>query len=268
MLLTIGLGLATAGWACTYVVSIKLLTPASLKPADRIYFASSVVGILHALYTGFTASWLLFTGALPLWEGFGVASPEWERCVMISFGYFAYDAVLIAACPTMHGRGLMLLHHFLGLSMHFCPVCVYRQFAAISCVGYLAELSTPFVNARWMLKEAGGGSGTRVYLWNGVAILVSFFLCRIVAGLVYLYQIFVLVPRLAPPSLSDLGVFGRLVPPGALLFYGMNVYWMSKIVQGAAKLLVPPSRPAAKQASAEEPLSKAQGVRLLGADRS
>lgn len=181
---------------------------------------------------------------------------------MISFGYFAYDAVLIACCPTMPGRGMMLLHHFLGLSMHFLPVCVYQKFAAVSCVGYLAELSTPFVNARWMLKEAGGGSGTSIYLYNGVAILVSFFLCRVVVGLVYLYQIFILVPRLAPPSLSDLGpIFGQLVPPGALLFYAMNLYWMSKIVHGAVKLLAPPPRPDAKGGAAGEPLAAAQVAR-------
>jgi hypothetical protein len=35
---------------------------------------------------------------------------------------------------------------------------------------YTAELSTPFTNGRWMLKEAGGGTATTVYLLNGVLV--------------------------------------------------------------------------------------------------
>jgi len=144
----------------------------------------------------------------------------------------------------------MLLHHVLGLTLHFAPVCIYRKFAAISCVGYLCEFSTPFVNARWMLKEAGGGTGTRLYLCNGLAIVFSFFLFRIVGGLGYLYQIFYLVPKLAPPSLSDLGLLGHIMPLGVLTFYALNLFWMSKILSGAYKLLAKP--PNTKRAR-EEP---------------
>jgi len=230
-------------WTFGYAVSLKFLTPSALtKCADRSYWASCVVGIVHALYTGLSAARLLYTGELPAWHSFGAPSPAWERVVAVSFGYFAYDFCLVLSDPKMPGRAEMLLHHLLGLTMHFSPVCIYQNFAAISCVGYLCELSTPFVNARWMLKEAGGGSGTRLYAMNGVAIVISFFACRVVGGLAYLYQIFVLVPRYAPPALSDLGLVGKMAPAGALVFYALNLYWMYKILAGAIKLFFPTQR--------------------------
>jgi len=242
---------ATLGWASLFVASVKFVTPRSLSKPDRVYFASSVVGIAHALYTGMSAAHLLLSGELPMWEAFGEPSPAWERVVTISFGYFAYDALLLLCFPSMPGQAEALLHHFLGLTMHFAPVCIYQKFAALSCMGYICELSTPFVNARWMLKEAGGGSGTRLYLFNGIAIVLSFFVFRVVGLLACLYQIFVLVPRHAPPSFSDLGPLGPyLVPLGGLVFYALNLFWFYKIITGALKLLAPAKRSKAKGATA------------------
>ena len=245
------------GWACLFFASIKFLTPRSLsKQKDRVYYASSAVGIVHALYTGLSAVYLLGSGELPMWDRFGESSPAWERVVAISFGYFVYDAALVLLSPSMPGRAEILLHHFLGLTMHFTPVCVYQKFAALSCVGYVCELSSPFVNARWMLKEAGGGSGTTLYLLNGLAIVLSFLVFRVIGLLVCLYQIFVLVPRHASPSFADLGPLCQyLVPAGALVFYALNLFWFFKIISGALKLLAPAKRGAKRRmgAAADQP---------------
>ena len=124
-------------------------------------------------------------------------------------------------------------------------------------MGYLCELSTPFVNARWILKEVGGGSGTLAYALNGIAMIVAFATFRVVAGLAYLYQIFVLVPRLGP-ALSELGVLGNFIQPGAILFYTLNLYWMYKILAGAIKLFFPKrDKDGAAKAAAREASSNA-----------
>ena len=124
-----GVALATAGWAALFVATLKV-SPRSLNQANRIYFASCIIGTAHAIFTGSVAVWLLMSGKLPAWHGFEHPSAEWEGAIIISFGYFAYDAILIILSPTMPGRFEMLLHHFLGLTMHFSPVCIYQKFAA------------------------------------------------------------------------------------------------------------------------------------------
>jgi len=233
-----GLGASSVLWGSLYAASLRFLTPSSLKKRDdRVYWASSIVSIVHAIFAAVSATWLLYTGTVPAWSGFGEPSPAWEKVIMMSFGYFAYDFTLLLASPSMPQRAELALHHILGITLHLWPVCVHQKFAPISCVGYLCEWSTPFVTARWMLKEAAGGTGTKLYLVNGLAIVISFFCFRVLGGLAYLYQIFVLVPRLAPPHFGDLGLVGYLLPPGVLVFYALNLFWMHKILTGALKLL-------------------------------
>jgi hypothetical protein len=59
-------------------------------------------------------------------------------------------------------------------------------------VGYVAELSTPFTNMRWLLKECWqGGTNSRAYLVNGVLMAVVFFGCRVIGMAVLLYMMFV-----------------------------------------------------------------------------
>ena len=61
-----------------------------------------------------------------------------------------------------------------------------------SVVGYVAELSTPFTNMRWLLKECWqGGTNSRAYLVNGVLMAVVFFGCRVIGMAVLLYMMFV-----------------------------------------------------------------------------
>ena len=81
--------------------------------------------------------------------------------------------------PDIPGRGQVFFHHVLSIITHFLPVVVCHHAAGISLVGYLAELSTPFVNNRWMLKEGFGGASTTVYVVNGALMAIVFFACRI-----------------------------------------------------------------------------------------
>jgi hypothetical protein len=91
----------------------------------------------------------------------------WFLTVQMSMGYFLYDAVLVAFCfPNKAEKWQTLFHHSLAYLLHYVPVCVYKVFFAISAMGYLSEVSTPFLNTRWMLlqvqreggRKGGGGS--------------------------------------------------------------------------------------------------------------
>ena len=148
---------------------------------------------------------------------------------------FTVEAYAEGGLILVQGQKLVAVHHLLTLGIH-SSIPRYGMFAALSAMGYLAELSTPLVNGRWMLSVTTG-TGDAVYLANGIAMMVIFFFCRIVAGAFYLYEMFVLVPRHAPPLLSDMGIQGRVIPPLTLAFYALNIYWMYKIVKGALKAL-------------------------------
>ena len=166
--------------------------------------------------------------------GYDRAVPEWERSIEFSAGYFVYDFVFMmlpsTACEESPSKE-MLFHHVVSIQTHYWPVCVCKYGIAMSVVGYLAELSTPFANARWMLKEAGGGTGTAVYLANGALLTASFFLCRICAVGFLLYMMFVAHPRFTGGlSLGTAmgGGLGHIVAPLTVAFYCLNLVWMWK----------------------------------------
>ena len=160
---------------------------------------------------------------------------EWELVLLVSLGFFVFDFALTLCSPGMQGQKLVAVHHLLTLGIH-SSIPRYGMFAALSAMGYLAELSTPLVNGRWMLSVTTG-TGDAVYLANGIAMMVIFFFCRIVAGAFYLYEMFVLVP--APRAAAALrhGDPGSRHPAAHARFYALNIYWMYKIVKGALKAL-------------------------------
>lgn len=137
--------LNSLSWAVLFTLGflacLRWLTPKSLTTSsDRLYWSSAVVGTVHAIYTGGSAALLLYNGVLRPWDNFGSDCPEWSFVVQVSFGFYIYDTALTIYSTSLPGRGAMLFHHGLALVSHFHPVCVMRQFAAVSAFGYLSEV--------------------------------------------------------------------------------------------------------------------------------
>jgi hypothetical protein len=178
-----------------------------------------------------------------MWGDYDLRNSSWEAYIEMSTGYFCYDALLTLAVPTNRStteKTLNYLHHSISVLTHYYPVCICHHGVPISVVGYIAELSTPFTNARWMLKEAGGGTGTTAYLVNGVLMAVMFFGCRIVAMAVLLYMMFVHYPATTGNGVANGlgGGLGHVVGPATVVFYVLNLYWMYKILRGVIDKLV------------------------------
>ena len=242
-----------AGWsvAClaTYVALFKFCVPASLtKRKDRLYWASCLIGSAHALYMSCEALRLFISGEVHLWDDFGTRHRVWERSLEFSIGFYVFDTGLTLYSTEQVGRGELLFHHMLALVEHFWPVCACHKFAAVSMLGYLSELSTPLVNARWMLSSAaGGGSSTTLYLVNGVLMMLVFFVSRPVFQLGTLYQLYGAAPRELGSSVGAalapcMGWPAHLVAPLGVSFYLLNLFWMWKMIKGALKVFGAPKR--------------------------
>jgi len=159
---------------------------------------------------------------------------------MCFLGWLLMDMVhLLTHFPVLGGVD-MLLHHagfsavaLLGMGFRFLPLVV----------GWLllGELSSIFLNARWLLINTDRGASRALHRCN-VAFAITFFCTRVLlfwSGLAHL----LLVERpllLAPPfecppwAVNTLAFF---LVGGALL----NAFWMVKIIKMALK--PPPSRP-------------------------
>jgi hypothetical protein len=100
------------------------------------------------------------------------------------------------------------------------------------------EMSTPFVNVRWLLS-AMGRADSRLYVANGLAMVGMFFLCRNVWGTWCSYLFFRATqseldhPR--PGGFSPAGIWGYRIANVSL--NALNFVWFSKMAGKAAKLL-------------------------------
>ncbi|KAL6619042.1 hypothetical protein ACP70R_034181 [Stipagrostis hirtigluma subsp. patula] len=149
----------------------------------------------------------------------------------VSLGYFLADlAMILWYFPHLGGKEY-LFHH--GLSMYAISLALLSGKGHVYILMVLfTEATTPFVNLRWYLDLAGR-KGTKLYLYNGVALFVGWLVARIILFVylfAHLYLHFDQVRTVFP-----VGFYSVLTVPPVLSL--MNLLWFWKICKGMVKTL-------------------------------
>ncbi|XP_037773113.1 TLC domain-containing protein 3A-like [Penaeus monodon] len=198
--------------------------------------ASSVCGVVVVLSCYHDVMWAVH----PLASDYGLAASS----------YFIYDTVAmyevyLSSLPEVpetfikrvkgfvKKRTLLVLHH-VGVSAFLFPVLVYRSGIGDFFVGcfFCVELSGPFTNMRVILSRLGL-KYSRWYLLNGIAMILSFALCRVVVfpymylayGAQYGLSILEVVKKI--PLHCNLGCLLVLIP---------QLHWLRLMILGAIKM--------------------------------
>jgi hypothetical protein len=116
----------------------------------------------------------------------------------------------------------------------------------------LWELSTPMLHLRWVLYKIGQG-GSKLYTYNALAGMATFFLCRIVWGnmlsLLYWWASFAaLATQRGRDELPVASVWFYCVC--TVVMNGLNAWWFSKMVAIARESLAA-KKQKSKQAKAQ-----------------
>jgi hypothetical protein len=166
--------------------------------------------------------------------------------VGLSLGYFVADAFMVFSQEALYS-GMILMHHVMAL-VSLATAIDIRSAHAYVLFGLFTEVTTPFVNLRWRLQEAGA-SGSRLYLWTGLAMTAVWGACRIVA----FGPLFTHMRAHYGDASRYLPRYARAVLLGvpALLFV-LNLLWFRKMVAGAARTLKRRSGGGGKAPSARE----------------
>ncbi|KAM7221641.1 TRAM, LAG1 and CLN8 domain containing protein [Rhypophila decipiens] len=93
-------------------------------------------------------------------------------------GYFVWDLLVTLLYLDVFGLGL-LAHAVSALAVYSFGFRPFLNF--YSCIFILYELSTPFLNIHWFFDKLNM-TGSRAQLYNGIALLFTFFSCRLVWG--------------------------------------------------------------------------------------
>lgn len=151
----------------------------------------------------------------------------------ITVGYFIWDSVVCTLHLKLFGVGF-LLHGFAALYVFggsLKPFCMPWIPAFL-----LFELSTPFVNINWFASKLPAGTiSDRVVAINGICLLITFFLVRILWGFYAvffvwydLYRVRGQIHLFFPFMLLSLNVMLNI----------LNVYWFSKMLAIAKKKIM------------------------------
>ncbi|KAI8468440.1 MAG: TLC domain-containing protein [Monoraphidium minutum] len=172
------------------------------------------------------------------------ATPTSWAVVGLSLGYFCGDAFMVICHDAIYSH-MILVHHVVALAAA-ATVLAIRSAHAYLLFGLFTEVTTPFVNLRFRLSEAGASGGT-LALYNGLAMAAVWAGARVAAFI----PLFAHIAKHYPDARRYLPRYARGIVLGvpALLFI-MNLLWFTKIVKGAAKMVAAARRRASAAAAA------------------
>ncbi|KAJ5430413.1 hypothetical protein N7491_007429 [Penicillium cf. griseofulvum] len=258
-----------------------------LTPRTKLNWDIHVVSFIQSIVINAAALWVMYSDE----ERSSMTSGErvfayTGACGLIqalAVGYFVYDLIVSIVHVRMFGIG-MLFHAVSALwvfSLGFRPFLNYFAPTFI-----LYELSSPFLNIHWFLDKVNM-TGSRAQWYNGMALLFSFFACRLVWGT---WQTAVVCSPLSEPASVNANVFypardGSLcvneacaranaeitkfkeytaggVPTWLVATYVgsnlilnfLNFFWFSKMVETVLKRFRTPAESAAGEKGKKEPV--------------
>lgn len=148
----------------------------------------------------------------------------------VTIGYFIWDLYVCLKYFQLFGAGF-LVHAVSALYVFLTTLIPYMQ--PYVPVFLIFELSSPFVNINWYASRLPTGTiPEKVVVINGILLMVSFFLVRVVWGFYAAIKAFFIcwevrdqLPAFYIPTVYSLNI--------TLDF--LNLYWFTKMVQIAVK---------------------------------
>ncbi|XP_071478260.1 TLC domain-containing protein 4-B-like [Diadema antillarum] len=228
-----------ASFTVTPLISwYSCLTYRDISSYQKYDWNTRVLSCVHAVF----ASALGFYNLLfdqPTWE-----DPVWgtsyltRATIAITTGYISSDLVIILYAFPLKDSVFYIVHH-LAVVLAYLANMVYGPLTFFANARVIAEFSTPCVNFRWMLQLTGFKE-SKTYLYNGFAMLGSFFLVRV--GIIPLYYYILFKTFFVEGGINRLPIWMTAVCfVASLALDSVNVYWFVKMARGAYKMLRKPS---------------------------
>eukprot|EP00320_Phaeocystis_rex_P007193 CAMPEP_0119065952 /NCGR_PEP_ID=MMETSP1178-20130426/8631_1 /TAXON_ID=33656 /ORGANISM="unid sp, Strain CCMP2000" /LENGTH=256 /DNA_ID=CAMNT_0007047511 /DNA_START=44 /DNA_END=814 /DNA_ORIENTATION=- len=223
--------------AITYTLGY-LFAPSKLDaPKDRAYYGSSVLALMHGIFVSILAMMAglqagFWTVTWEPWDYYAV-TPATSRCIHVFLAFLLTDLM-----PLMYYRNV-----WSGVPMyigHHSLSCVAWSDAAINGTCHnvalgllLLEATSPFINGRYFLSTHGL-KGSPLYLYNGVAMAVSFLALRVIGMGCLGMKLFYVD---SATSSAVLGNKTYILIPIFIFGYGLQLTWFQKIISGLLAFL-------------------------------
>lgn len=218
-------------WLCRATAGKLFKTYSTMGEEKQGYWCSSMVSSFHAsLITALSARALWNDARLRHGTEFFYSTPESLQAARIFYAYICSDLVLTLYYRSRWSGWLENLVHHITILATWSVFINTKSGQYFACIAQICELTTPFVNQRWFLHEAGLKS-SQTYVVNGLLMLVLWFVTRVGLYSFCGYKMYLTLPQLRTLGLGPTVtvVFSYLA--GLTLQY----FWFYKILRGGLK---------------------------------
>lgn len=170
-------------WSAIYF----LITIINSKRSNE--WNSRLLAITHAIFITALSYWCGFqTGPWPF-DALGFPNTPFQTLIlMVSLGYFSFDFLW---CVYMGTEGpIMLLHHLISMLSMMYGLFTGRSGAEIIATIFGSELTNPFLQLRWFLRETRSYH-TRFAYVNDLIFMGLFFYLRLGVGSCLMYSVII-----------------------------------------------------------------------------
>lgn len=208
---------------------------ASLNNMQKIEWNNRGMSTVHAIFITVMSVYLVFFSGMfsdQLDGPVTVRSSSLSSFTLgVSIGYFITDIAMIYWLYPALGGMEYVIHHMLSL-MSTMYAMLSGEAHVYIYMGLITETTTPGINLRWFLDVAGM-KNSKAYLVNGVAMVVTWLVARIILFMYLFYHMFVHYDQIK--KMNTFGYFLVLIAP--CIIFVMNVLWFSKILKGLKKTM-------------------------------
>eukprot|EP01094_Clydonella_sp_ATCC50884_P003513 TRINITY_DN12697_c0_g1_i1.p1 TRINITY_DN12697_c0_g1~~TRINITY_DN12697_c0_g1_i1.p1 ORF type:complete len:280 (+),score=79.91 TRINITY_DN12697_c0_g1_i1:78-842(+) len=212
-------------WASFLVSPLVSTQYRSLTPRNKVMWANRVASTVNAIVVCPVSAYILWT-YFDLRLRIQVELELSNYLFQAAFGYFLWD--LYQCLRHLADFGVSFLLHALAC-LGVYGICLMPTMQVYGSMFLLFELSSPFINAVWLLQKGAKGVPAQVFTVLGLITLLVFFLVRIVLGNIVgleVWQEVFLVPE-QPMSLPVRLFF--MISHLALSL--LNVFWFVMMIR-------------------------------------
>ncbi|XP_038059690.1 TLC domain-containing protein 2-like [Patiria miniata] len=162
---------------CTNVALNFAPVPEKQERERRFRWRNIVTSFIHAVISGFSASYCLYTSPEILADIKQHVTTMSMVLVALSVGYFVYDLIDILIYRPIRNTWPLVIHHV----VIFCcfGICLYlRAYVGYAVVALVAETNSVFLHFRQILQIMGVPKSTPIFRMNSAMNITTYLIFR------------------------------------------------------------------------------------------
>ena len=159
--------------------------------------------------------------------------------LQVSAGFYFGEFIVILSHKSLRSDKAVILHHMSSMISVFLVLLFEGRWLILILLHLFSELSTPFVNLRWVLSETKTPKKSWIFIIDALGVTITFYISRILALPVLVYTMYLCMIRELDPSLDYHVPFSVKSSAVVLtcVLHCLNLYWGYKLTRGCIKFV-------------------------------